>query len=59
MYEAMLSPLSAVAGSLEDIFRQDDGAGTVCALVCTGLMNPDGPDGKLDEPCRNCLKEKQ
>lgn len=33
VYEAMLSPLSAVAGSLEVIFQQDDGAGTVCALA--------------------------
>lgn len=58
VYEVILSPLSAFTGSLKEIFQRDDGTEIVCMLLCTDLMNPDGPDGKPDEPCRNCLKEK-
>lgn len=57
VYEAMLSSLPASTGSLEEIFQWNGGTGIACVLLCTDLMNTHRPNGKLDEPCRNCLKE--
>lgn len=56
--EAVPSHLPGFAESLEEVFQWDDSTGIECSLLCTDLMNPDGPDCKLGEPCRDCLKEK-